>query len=90
MGWKLILSTFFLVFLAELGDKTQLATMLLAARSSSPGSVFIGAALALVMSSLVGVMAGTAITRIIPPQCMQQAAGAAFVVLGVMLILGKL
>ncbi|NLW17848.1 MAG: TMEM165/GDT1 family protein [Firmicutes bacterium] len=89
MVWKVILSTFCLVFVAELGDKTQLATMLLAAKSTSPWSVFIGAALALVMSSLVGVLAGEAITRIIPPNCIQVGAGVAFVVLGILLITGK-
>lgn len=89
MVWKVILSTFCLVFVAELGDKTQLATMLLAAKSTSPLSVFIGSAVALVMSSLVGVLAGAAITRVIPPQYIQLGAGVAFVVLGILLILGK-
>lgn len=89
MVWKTVFSTFFLVFIAELGDKTQLATMLLAAKSSSPTSVFIGSALALVLSSLVGVLAGSAITRVIPPHFIQLGAGVAFVVLGIFLIIGR-
>lgn len=89
MVWKVVFSTFWLVFVAELGDKTQLATMLLAARSASPFSVFVGSALALVTSCCVGVMAGSAITRVIPPHVIQLGAGIAFVVLGFVLILGK-
>lgn len=87
--WKIVFSTFCLVFVAELGDKTQLATMLLAAKSASPGSVFIGSAAALVMSSVVGVLAGSVVTRLIPPQFIQLGAGVAFVVLGILLIAGK-
>ncbi len=89
MFWKVIFTTFGLVFLAELGDKTQLATMLLAAKSESPVGVFIRSAIALVMSSLVGVLAGSVITRLIPPQYIQTGAGVAFVVLGILLIAGK-
>lgn len=85
MFWK----AFTLVFLAELGDKTQLATMLLAAECRAPWLVFAGSAGALVLSSFVGVLAGEALTRIIPPQVLQMAAGVAFVLLGlVMLIKG--
>ena len=51
-------STFGTVFVAELGDKTQLATLLLSAQSGSPWLVFLGAALALICSSLVGVLLG--------------------------------
>ena len=53
-----LFSTFTTVFVAELGDKTQLATLLLSAQSGSPVLVFIGAALALIASSLVGVLVG--------------------------------
>ena len=63
--------------------------MLLAAKSESPVGVFIGSAIALVMSSLVGVLAGSVITRLIPPQYIQTGAGVAFVVLGILLIAGK-
>lgn len=90
MFWKTVLTTFGLVFLAELGDKTQLATMLLAARSESPLSVFLGSATALVMSSLVGVLAGGIVTRLVPQHYIELGAGVAFVVLGLLLITGKL
>jgi putative Ca2+/H+ antiporter (TMEM165/GDT1 family) len=56
--WSVFASTFLTIFLAEIGDKTQLATLLLAAESGAPWLVFIGAALALITTSLVGVLIG--------------------------------
>jgi len=87
--WKTVLTTFSLVFLAELGDKTQLATLLLAAESRALWSVFLGAAGALVLSSLIGVLAGEALTRFIPPHYLQRGAGLAFILLGVLLLMRK-
>jgi putative Ca2+/H+ antiporter (TMEM165/GDT1 family) len=84
MDWKLFLSTFGVIFLAEMGDKTQLATLTLAASGSSRWVVFAGAALALVATSAVAVIAGEAVARVIPPVWIQRAAGAAFIVLGVL------
>ena len=88
--FKLILSTFLCVFVAELGDKTQLQTMMLAAKSSSVVPVFIGASLALMASSLLGVLAGTYITRYIPPNYIQNGAGMMFVIMGILILLGKI
>jgi len=62
------LTTFTTVFLAELGDKTQLAALLLSAESGRPVLVFIGASLALISSSLVGVVLGRWLSRVLPPQ----------------------
>ncbi|MCL6564786.1 MAG: TMEM165/GDT1 family protein [Firmicutes bacterium] len=90
MDWKVLLSTFGLIFFAELGDKTQLTTMTLSAQSDASWSVFIGAALALTFSAALGVVFGDAITRIVPTHLIHFGAGLAFVVLGVLLILGKL
>ena len=64
--WKNVITAFLLVFLAELGDKTQLSTMLLASKSKSIWYTFIGAATALVTSSLLGVLAGSVISKYIP------------------------
>lgn len=86
---KTFLSTFGLVFVAELGDKTQLATMLLAAQGKSPYAVFLGSAGALVASSLVGVLAGAALTRIVPESLLRTGAGVLFIALGVLLLLRK-
>ena len=82
MDWKLLASTFVAVFLAELGDKTQLATMSLAAGNSSRWSVFLGSALALVATSAVAVLLGEALTRLVPPMWIRRAAGGLFVVMG--------
>ena len=63
-----LLSTFTTVFLAELGDKTQLATLLLSAQSGQPWLVFSGAALALICSSLVGVLVGRWLSTVMQPE----------------------
>jgi len=86
---KVMLTTFALVFVAELGDKTQLTTMLLAAESRSPVAVFLGAALALAASALLGVVFGSAITRVVPMQYIRYGAGAFFILIGVFLVLGR-
>jgi len=87
MDWKLFASTFGAVFLAELGDKTQLATLSLAAGGRSKWMVFAGAALALVATSAIAVVAGEALTRAIPPIWIKRAAGTLFVVLGVLFLI---
>ncbi|NJM97022.1 MAG: TMEM165/GDT1 family protein [Phormidesmis sp. RL_2_1] len=56
--WGVFLSTFITIFLAELGDKTQVATLLLSAQSKAPFVVFLGAGLALISTSLIGVLLG--------------------------------
>jgi putative Ca2+/H+ antiporter (TMEM165/GDT1 family) len=89
MDWKLFLSTFGMIFLAELGDKTQLATLSLSASSKSRLSVFAGASLALIATSGLGVLLGAAVTRVVPAQWIERAAGVAFVVMGVLLLLGR-
>ena len=86
---KAFLTTFGLVFLAELGDKTQLATMLLVSQGQSPKMVFLGAATALVFSSLLGVAAGTLLLRVFPPHTLQTGAGIAFIAIGALLLLGR-
>lgn len=86
---KLIFSTFVLIFIAELGDKTQLATMLMATKSKSIWPVFLGSSLALVLSSLIGVFAGGIITKIVPEQYIHTGAGIGFIIIGILLLLGK-
>jgi putative Ca2+/H+ antiporter (TMEM165/GDT1 family) len=90
LDWRVAISTFGLIFLAELGDKTQLGTMMLATQNRAPWSVFLGAALALTLSALLGVVFGEAISRVIPAHYLQLGAGVAFTGLGVLLLLGKL
>jgi Ca2+/H+ antiporter, TMEM165/GDT1 family len=89
MDLKLFLSTFGVVFLAELGDKTQLATLSLAASGKSRLTVFLGAAVALVVTSGIGVLVGEAVSRVVPAVWIHRAAGAAFIVMGILLLLGR-
>lgn len=88
--WKHILTAFVLVFLAELGDKTQLSTMILASKSKSIWCTFIGSAVALVFSSLLGVLAGSVINKYIPNSYIQFLSGIAFLAIGTLLVLGKI
>jgi putative Ca2+/H+ antiporter (TMEM165/GDT1 family) len=86
MDWKLFASTFSAIFLAELGDKTQLATLSLASGQSSRWVVFAGSALALVASSALAVLAGDLVARVIPPIWLRRAAAALFIALGLLML----
>ena len=83
----LLASTFVTVFLAELGDKTQLAIVSISGTSSRPGAVFAGSAVALVLASLVGAAAGGSLSTVIPTNALQLAASLGFLVIGARLIL---
>jgi Ca2+/H+ antiporter, TMEM165/GDT1 family len=82
MDWKVVLVTFTTVFLAELGDKTQLTTLSMTATTGAPWSVFVGSALALVLASFLGVLAGGIISKYIPPSYLQIAAAGGFLIIG--------
>ncbi|NUQ76814.1 MAG: TMEM165/GDT1 family protein [Polyangiaceae bacterium] len=86
MDWKLFISTFFAVFIAEMGDKTQVATLSLAGSSTSRLTVFGASATALVLTSAIAVLAGEAVARVVPPIWIKRAAGVIFLVLGVIYI----
>lgn len=89
MDWRTFLGTFVLVFLAELGDKTQLTTVLLAASSDDRLWVLLGAVVALCAAALLGVTVGSVLGRVLPVQAVRTAAGLSFVVLGLLLLLGR-
>lgn len=88
--WKTLIVTFGLIFFAELGDKTQLTVMTLSAQSKTPVPVFLGATIALALSSLLGAVFGGAITRIVPTQYIHYGAGVLFIIMGILLLTGKL
>ncbi len=90
MSWKIILSTFLAIFLAELGDKTQLAVLTLSAESKKPISVFLGAILAFAVVTLLGAILGNAITRLIPTHIIEKIAGVAFIIIGILILLEKI
>jgi putative Ca2+/H+ antiporter (TMEM165/GDT1 family) len=83
MDLKILTTVFTSVFIAELGDKTQLATMLFAAdKDTSKLTVFVGAALALVLTSAIGVAAGSFISDYVSEKTLQVLAGVGFIGIG--------
>ena len=83
MDLKVMATVFGIVFLAELGDKTQLATLLFA--SKAPGNliaVFVGASAALVLASAIGVLAGSVISQYASPKLLSYVAGVGFLIIG--------
>ncbi len=91
MDWKVFAFAFGTLFLAELGDKTQLAIITMSANSENKTSVFLGASLALVVVSLLGVVFGAAITRFVPAEWLQRVVAVLFILIGVYLLFpGKL
>ena len=82
MDFKLIATTFVTVFLAELGDKTQLATVSFAGAGNSRLSVFIGSALALTLSSAIAVTVGEGLSKLVSPRMLMRIAGLMFFVVG--------
>ena len=84
--WTTFFSTFITIFLAEMGDKTQLATLLLSAQSGSPWIVFIGSGAALIGTSLVGVLLGRYLAKILTPETLDIAAGMLLMVISILLL----
>lgn len=89
MDWRVFLTTFGVIFLAEMGDKTQLATMTMAAQSKKPWTVFISSALALAAVSAIGVLVGSLLGDLIPLEWVKRIAALAFIAIGILMLLGK-
>ena len=89
MDWRVFLTTFGVIFLAEMGDKTQLATMTMAAQSKKPWSVFISSALALAAVSAIGVLVGSLLGNLIPLEWVKRVAALSFIAIGILMLLGK-
>jgi len=88
MDLKLFATVFSTVFLAELGDKTQLATLLYAADASHPKlTVFVAAAAALVLTSALGVLAGSFVAAYVDPRALRWVAGIGFIAVGAWVLL---
>jgi putative Ca2+/H+ antiporter (TMEM165/GDT1 family) len=90
MDWKLLMTTFGTLFLAELGDKTQLACVMLAAKTEKPWTVFLGSSLALVAVSFLGVVFAQLICQYVPADVIKKVAAGGFVVLGLLMLMDKL
>ena len=89
MDWRVLITTFGVIFLAEMGDKTQLAAMTLSAQTKRPWAVLIGASLALACVSAIGVVVGGVLSQYLPLEWIKRAAAVAFIVIGALILLGK-
>ncbi|HWQ07476.1 MAG TPA: TMEM165/GDT1 family protein [Holophaga sp.] len=83
MDKQLFWATLSTVFLAELGDKTQLAAMTATARSGAIWTVFFAACTALILATALGVTVGSVVFRLVPEQLVKYLAGAAFIAVGI-------
>ncbi|MBL8125970.1 MAG: TMEM165/GDT1 family protein [Pyrinomonadaceae bacterium] len=90
MDWKVFGTAFITLFLAELGDKTQLAVITMSAKTDSKIAVFVGASVALVLVSLLGVLVGSVLSQYVPTEWLQRIVAVAFIVIGVLMLFGKL
>ena len=89
MDFRVLLTTFGIIFLAEMGDKTQLAAMTMAADTKRPWAVFIGSSIALVAVSAIGVAVGSVIGQYVPLEWVKRGAAVAFIVIGILMLAGK-
>ena len=87
MDWKLFLGTFVTIFVAEMGDKTQLAAFAMSGGASSKWVVFGAASLALVATTAIAVLAGGLVGRYVPELWLKRGAGALFIAMGLLLVL---
>lgn len=86
MDWNLLGLSFITVFLSELGDKSQLAAIALSGSSKSPRAVFFGTAAALLLTSLIGVLAGAGAAQLLPVKLVKAISAVGFAVLAVRLL----
>ncbi len=86
---SLLVSTFLTIFVAELGDKTQLATLTMSGASNKPLAVFLGSSSALVLASLVGALAGGSISNFVPEFFLKLIASITFFILGIRLFVNS-
>ena len=89
MDWKIFITTLGTIFLAELGDKTQLAAIMMTSKTGRPLSVFGGAVVALALVTLIGVLVGEGLTSVVPQHILKKVAALAFIIVGVWMFFGK-
>jgi putative Ca2+/H+ antiporter (TMEM165/GDT1 family) len=90
MDWKIFGTAFLTLFLAELGDKTQLAVITMTAKGESKWAIFLGASLALVAVTLIAVLLGGILSQYIPTEILQKIVAVAFILIGILMLFGKL
>ena len=82
----LFFTTFVTVFLAEMGDKTQLTTITLSSTTNKPLAVFIGSSIALILATLLGALAGGSIANLVPAFLLKLLSGIVFLIIGIKLL----
>ena len=82
----LLFTTFVTVFLAEMGDKTQLTTIALSSTTNKPLAVFLGSSLALILATLLGALAGGSIANLVPAFLLKLLSGIVFLIIGIKLL----
>jgi len=88
LDWKVFLTTFGMIFLAELGDKTQLAAISMSSETKMPFAVFWGAIAALGVITLIGVLVGGLLTKVVPQFYIRIGSGTLFVLVGTLILTG--
>ena len=87
MVLTLLFTTFVTVFLAEMGDKTQLTTITLSSTTNKPVAVFIGSSIALILATLLGALAGGSIAKLVPAFLLKLLSGLVFLIIGISLLI---
>ena len=90
MDLKIMLTTFAMIFLAEVGDKTQLAILSFAIKTKSPFSVFVGAGGALLLATILAIVFGGVLLKFIPESYIRYISGGLFVLFGGLILFGRL
>lgn len=90
MGWKIFGTAFLTIFLAELGDKTQLAVITMTSATDSKLAVFLGAGLGLIAVTALAVIFGSVISQYVPAEWLGRIVAVAFIVIGILMLAGKL
>jgi len=90
MDWKILIATFTSIFLAELGDKTQIAAIIMTSKTNKPLTVFIGSMIAFAVITLIGVTFGAALTKFVPIDYIKYLSAIAFIAIGILILTGKL
>jgi putative Ca2+/H+ antiporter (TMEM165/GDT1 family) len=89
MDWRVFVTTFGVIFFAEMGDKTQLAAMTMSAETKRPWLVLLAASLAIACVSALGVLVGSLFSNFLPLEWIKRGAAVAFIVIGTLILLGK-
>lgn len=89
MDFKSLFTAFVTIFIAELGDKTQLATLIYSAKCDKPLSVFIGSSCALIATSAIAVLLGVGAAKAIPSPIITKIGGAIFIFIGFLMVIGR-